>query len=83
MKINVKTAGLLGRYLPEHSGGNRVELEVAAGATPRDVIAQLGMPAEATYLVALNGEIVPAKERATRVLAEHDELSIMPPLRGG
>ncbi|MCH9020200.1 MAG: hypothetical protein IIA73_07540, partial [Proteobacteria bacterium] len=51
MKITIKTAGLLGKYLPPGSAGNDAELEVAEGATPRDVIAQLGMPLDASYLV--------------------------------
>ncbi len=83
MKITIKTAGLLGKYLPPGSVGNDAELEVAEGATPRDVIAQLGMPLEASYLVTLNGESVPTAERRVRTLADNDRLAIMPPLKGG
>ncbi len=83
MKITIKTAGLLGKYLPPGSTGNDAELEVAEGATPRDVIAQLGMPLDASYLVTLNGESVPTAERGVRTLADNDRLAIMPPLKGG
>ncbi len=83
MKITIKTAGLLGKYLPPGSAGNDAELEVAEGATPRDVIAQLGMPLDASYLVILNGESVPTAERRVRTLADNDRLAIMPPLKGG
>ncbi|MCH7930274.1 MAG: MoaD/ThiS family protein [Proteobacteria bacterium] len=83
MKITIKTAGLLGKYLPPGSAGNDAELEVAEGATPRDVIAQLGMPLDASYLVTLNGESVPTAERRVRTLADNDRLAIMPPLKGG
>jgi sulfur carrier protein ThiS len=83
MKVKVKTAGLLSRYLPAGSAGTVAEIEVAKGATPIDVVAQLGMPTEASYLITLNGMSLPKAERATRVLAANDTLAIMPPLRGG
>ena len=82
MKISLKTAGNLGRYLPAGSRGNLAELEVAEGATPSDVMAQLGLPG-GSYLVVLNGENVPKAERASRRLARGDKLSVMPPLKGG
>ena len=44
MKITVKTAGNLGKYLPAGSTGNLAKLEVAEGATPADVMSQLGLP---------------------------------------
>ncbi|MFQ5957881.1 MAG: MoaD/ThiS family protein [Alphaproteobacteria bacterium] len=83
MKIRFKTAGLLGKYLPAGSSGNAAELDVADGATPVDVMKQLGLPLDGTYLVTLNGASVPKAARETRVLSENDSLAIMPPLRGG
>lgn len=82
MKITVKTAGNLGRYLPRGSSGNLAKLDVAEGATPADVMSQLGLP-EGAYLVILNGNSVPKAERASLQLADNDNLSIMPPLKGG
>jgi sulfur carrier protein ThiS len=82
MKITVKTAGNLGKYLPPGSAGNRAELEVAEGATPAEVMARLGLP-EGSYLVILNGSSLPKAERGSRTLAEADTLAIMPPLKGG
>lgn len=83
MRIRLKTAGLLSRHLPAGSAGNSAEIDVGEGATPLDVLAQLGMPSEASYLITLNGVSLPKAERATRTLAENDTLVIMPPLRGG
>ena len=83
MKITVKTAGTLGRFLPPGNRGNLADIEVAAGTTPMDVVKQLGMPEDGSYLVILNGATVPRAERLTRRLAEGDKLSIMPPLKGG
>ena len=83
MKIQFKTGGLFVEHLPAGSTGNRAELEVSAGATPMDVMRQLGMPPDENYLVSLNGEVVVISERATRVLGEGDSLAIMPPMKGG
>lgn len=83
MKIQFKTGGLFVEHLPAGSSGNTAELEVPAGATPTDVMRQLGMPMDENYLVSLNGEVVVISERDTRVLAENDHLAVMPPLKGG
>ncbi len=83
MRISVRTAGLLGRYLPAGATSNRAELEVADDATPLDVLEQLGMPPEGRYLISVNGTALPTAERPKHRLAENDVLAIMPPLRGG
>jgi sulfur-carrier protein len=83
VKIQFKTGGLFVEHLPAGSTGNTAELEVPQGATPMDVMRQLGMPTDENYLVSLNGEVVVISERGTRVLTENDHLAIMPPLKGG
>ena len=83
MKIRLRTAGILHKYLPPGSAGNSAELDLEDGATPIDVMRKLGMPAGASYLVTLNGEAVPRAEREKRTLSENDDLAIMPALRGG
>jgi sulfur carrier protein ThiS len=83
MKIQFKTGGLFVEHLPAGSTGNTAELDVPDGATPMDVMRQLGMPMDENYLVSLNGEIVVISERDSRALAEDDHLAIMPPLKGG
>ena len=83
MKILIKTGGLLGQYLPPGCARNSAEIDVHDEATPLDVMHQLGMPLEQTYLVSLNGSVVNKSERSTCRLADGDQLAIMPPLRGG
>ena len=83
MRINVKTAGILGKYLPPGSHGNAAALDIASDATPLDVIKLLGLPLGDRYLIALNGAVVPSAERGERRLVENDDLAIMPPLKGG
>ncbi|MEM7173026.1 MAG: MoaD/ThiS family protein [Pseudomonadota bacterium] len=83
MQITVKTGGRLGRFLPPGSERNLGKVDVPSGATPADVIRQLGMPEDGSYLVILNGTSVPKSERASRNLEADDNLAIMPPLKGG
>lgn len=83
LKISIKTAGILGKYLPPGSARNSAEIEIDESATPDDVIKSLAMPADGNYLVLINGEIVSPSERPGRVLQDNDQLSIMPALRGG
>jgi thiamine biosynthesis protein ThiS len=83
MKISLKTAGTLGQYLPPGSARNNAQLDVADGSSPIDVIAKLGMPPADSYLVTLNGSIVPTAKRSECKLRDGDQLSIMPPLKGG
>ncbi len=83
MRITAKTTGLLADHLPPGASGDSAELEVPEGATPQDVMTVLGMPLDESYLVVVNDELVPKAERARRALEADDELTIMPPLRGG
>lgn len=83
MHIVLRTAGLLGRYLPPGSTGNEARIEVASGATPIDVMRSLDLPQEDSYLVMLNGQVVPTPERPATRLSDGDELGIFPPLKGG
>ena len=79
----MKTAGLLGSYLPAGSERNCAVIRVSPGATPLDVMRQLRMPLENSYLVSLNGTVVRVAERDRQVLNDDDQLAIMPPLKGG
>lgn len=84
MRIGFKLYASLTDYLPpEARGGNRVELEVAAGATISDVIAPYGLPMKLVHLVLVNGRYVPPEERATHTFQDGDVLAIWPPVAGG
>jgi sulfur carrier protein ThiS len=83
MRITVKLFALLGRFLPPGATGNQAELVVAEGATPADVIVNLGLPDGLTHLVLVNGTYVPPGERATRRLQAGDTVAIWPPVAGG
>jgi len=78
----VKVTGVLEDHLPPNSSNPR-ELDVKTDATPMDVVRHLRIPAADRYLIAVNGDVVPQSEHALRTLGENDNISIMPPLKGG
>ncbi len=83
MNITVRTAGLLGRYLPPGSAGNEARLDIDGTATPLDIMRRLELPEDQRYLIMLNGQVVPAAQRPSVHLSDGDELGIFPPLKGG
>ena len=84
MRITFKLYANLTDFLPPAAQAtNSLPLDVPAGATVADVIARQNLPEKSVHLVLVNGVYVPAEQRATRVLAEGEELAIWPPIAGG
>jgi len=79
MKIEVALYATLGRYLPAGAQNRKAGIEVREGATVRDVMNQLGIPADLPNILLVNGRQAPD----TTVLQEGQTLSIFPPLAGG
>ena len=83
MRVTLSAGGIFSELLPAGSDDDTTVMELPAGATALDAMRKLGLPEGESCLVVLNGIALPKAERATRALAEDDELAIMPPLKGG
>lgn len=83
MKITFKLYATLGRYLPEGTVGNVIEIEIPADASPNSVIDRFRVPRELTHLVLINGIYAPRQSRDTPTLKDGDALAIWPPIAGG
>lgn len=84
MKIEFKLYASLGQYLPAAvRQDNRMPLEVAEGATIREIIEPFGLPEKMVHLVLVNGVYVAPEQRMTHALKEGDVLAIWPPIAGG
>ncbi|GEM_PF-1376513 len=84
MRIRLQLGEALQDELRLGDADGRLQLEVADGATPGDVLEQIGaVNQEKTLLVIVNGANVPPSQRASERLAEGDEMLVLPPLKGG
>jgi sulfur carrier protein ThiS len=83
MRIGFKLFASLTDYLPADRQGNRIELDIDEGTTIAEVITRYRLPERSAHLVLVNGVFVSPSARATRPLADGDELAIWPPIAGG
>jgi len=83
MKVAVKLYASLTDLLPPERIGNRLDVDVPAGTTVSDLIARYRVPERSAHLVLINGVFVSPEQRATRELADGDELAVWPPIAGG
>lgn len=84
MKITLKLYASLTQHLPlDRRTVNFVELDVAEGATVRQIIEPFALPEKLVHLVLVNGVYVPPEDRLTKALVEGDVLAIWPPIAGG
>lgn len=78
MTVIVKLHAALRKFAPP-GGGDRVQLQLAEGARVADAIARLGIPANFTGMVFLDGE----RSGLAAKLGDGREVSLFPPLGGG
>jgi sulfur carrier protein ThiS len=84
VSVALKLYASLADYLPaEARRTHGLRLDLPAGTTVADVIAQQNLPPKMCHLVLVNGVFVAPGDRTTRVLAPDDELAIWPPVAGG
>ncbi len=84
MKVTLKLYATLSDYLPDAARkSNALELDLAAGTTPAQIIETHNLPQKLCHLVLIDGVFVPPAQRAKRALADGETLAIWPPIAGG
>ena len=83
MRVTIKLYATLTDYLPAGSSNNRVEIELAAGATVVTALAPFSLPPKLTHLVLVNGVFIPPQARASTIIQNGDTLAVWPPIAGG
>jgi molybdopterin converting factor small subunit len=79
MHVTVKLYATLSRYGSSEKAGAPFDVEIAEGATLRDLVALLKIPTEETRILFVNGIIQEPDYR----LKSDDEVGIFPPIGGG
>lgn len=83
MKIKLKLFASLSQFLPAGTQGNVIEIDVAEGISPNQLLAQFAVPLEMVHLVLRNGSYVEPEQRDKAILQAGDELALWPPVAGG
>ena len=78
MHLNIKLIGRLTEF--EHSDG---AVTFAHGASIIEALSMLGIPHDQVGPVSLNDSIVSKERWGDTALSEGDQLTVMPPIKGG
>jgi sulfur carrier protein ThiS len=82
MKVTFKLYASFSCHLPDNRNGNQVDVEVADGTSPIQILRQHGVPIDQVHLVLVNGVFVPPGKR-DQALTAGDELAVWPAVAGG
>ena len=81
--ITLKCFAFLGQYLPAGAKGNTATLQVEAGKTVAQVIADLNIDREEVELAILNDQFIDLLAREHTDLKDQDTLALWPEVAGG
>ncbi|NPA92018.1 MAG: MoaD/ThiS family protein [Chloroflexi bacterium] len=79
MRVEVRLFATLRRYVPDLQVGEALTLEVPEGTTPRDLLAQLGIPPDDVKIIMRNGRHIGLDDP----LADGDRIAFIPAVGGG
>jgi molybdopterin converting factor small subunit len=79
MHVKVKLYAMLRQYAGDVKAGTPIDIELAEGASLRDLVRVLGIPPEQARVTFVNGII----EELDRRLKAGDEIGMFPPIGGG
>ena len=83
MRIVVRSAGNIGKYLPPGTKAGEATLTLSPEATLSTLLNQLPLPGDRSYLISVNDTLVRADSYAAYRLNDGDKVTLMPPLKGG
>lgn len=83
MQVSVKLFGGLRQYLPAGSAFNTCELTVPDDCVLTDVLSQLTIPEDKTYIVLLNDVKLDKEAYVGTSVSASDAIVLLPPIKGG
>lgn len=79
VRVTLRTYATLCRHIPGASAGAPMPIELPGGATLKELIEGVAIPADEVKVAFVNGRT----EEIDRVLQEGDEVGLFPPVGGG
>jgi molybdopterin converting factor small subunit len=79
MKVELNLFASLAGYLPDKAKGTSCTVEIVEGATIRQLLEPLKMPAKAVKMIFLNG----VHANGDETLKDGDRVGVFPPVAGG
>jgi molybdopterin converting factor small subunit len=79
VEVEVRVFSGLEKFVPEAGLGKSLVVSLPEGATVRDLVRQLRIPADQVFTVFVNGR----HAAPDRVLAAGDRAALFPPVGGG
>ena len=83
MKVRVKLISMDGLSPKGFDDFGEANLNLSDSATVIDLLNQIAIGHEETYMVLVNGETSPPSGRGQQKLSDGDEVAIFPPMQGG
>ena len=83
MTITLKLYASLSAYLPADAQNHSVEINLAEGSTPLDVLERFQVPPQIAHLLLINGVYLEPERRASYALAAGDSMAVWPAVAGG
>lgn len=83
MQVSVTLFGGLRQYLPAGSSFNKCSLSFDEGDSLQQLLQKLSIPTDKPYLVMHNDTRIAPEQYADIVVAETDDIVLLPPIKGG
>jgi len=83
MKVRVKLISMDGSPPKGFDDFGEADFSLAESATVTDLLNQIAIGREETYMILVNGETSPPSGRDGQLLSDGDDVAIFPPMQGG
>lgn len=81
--ITLRLLGPLRHYLPPDSGFDDCQAPIGEATSVAAIVEGVALPEREQFMVLLNGERVESESLADTLVSAGDEVTLVPPIKGG